>query len=481
MQNENCKLQNPEVVQDCLSRRRFLLKSAAVGLAASGGIGLATNRVSATDGREEASELVRRVKDPEIRAGVEAAIEKNILPAAVETAYPGYFFITVDGSTYGSDMTWPGLDSWQMAGAYLLLGRSRLVMDYFDYVRASQRKDGNVPFAVLPEMKANNTCLRGLKWPDDVFTYTPPKRDGLPASSQKTRKWIGLFDHWQNIGDPLTTLGPVCYILTAAEIFDAKPPQNWLQERMESVERAAKHLLSRRSKNGLISGSGFYSEQPPRNEFDGVTQCYVIHAWRELARVLKAADQTAESNAWLTDAADGLMNSFLAAFWRNDHFAEYIHPEHGLVDSHGLSDVNWAAVAFGVATDEQLKKLWPRLIDEKGFWLGNMPTQTVTKPFAYEGWEQNFGPPCPVPPLNDAAAMGRAWYLEAMACKRMKAHGRLVQSVRNVCKVNKDGYWRERYHPQKNGTVTEAGAQKYCEYPAVLTRIVLGSPDLFGA
>ena len=102
-------------------------------------------------------------------------------------------------------------------------------MDYFDFVRASQRKDGNVPFAIFPEMKANNTCLRGLKWPDDVFTYTPPKRDGLPASSQKTRKWIGLFDHWQNVGDPLSTLGPVCYILTAAEIFDALKSLEWLQ------------------------------------------------------------------------------------------------------------------------------------------------------------------------------------------------------------------------------------------------------------
>ena len=64
-------------------------------------------------------------------------------------------------------------------------------------------------------------CLRGLKHPDDVFTYKPPKREGLPASSQETRSWIGLFKHWQTKGYPLGALGPVCYILTAAEIFDA--------------------------------------------------------------------------------------------------------------------------------------------------------------------------------------------------------------------------------------------------------------------
>jgi hypothetical protein len=459
-----------------LSRRRFLA-AAAVGMAA-GGI---TRPLPAEKIDGDVLDVIRRIKDPVIRAGVEAAVLKNILPAAVETAYPGHFQITADGGSYGGDSTWPGLDSWQMAGAYLLLGRSRLAMDYFDFVRASQRKDGNVPFAIFPEMKADNACLRGLKWPDDVFSYVPPKRDGLPASSQKTRKWIGLFEHWQNVGDPLSTLGPVCLILTATELWDARAPQNGLPDRMSSAHKAAKYLLSRRGTNGLISGSGFYSEQPPRNSWDGVTQCYVIHAFRELARIIRASGHKPESDAWLVDAADSITKSFSSTYWRDDHFGEYIHPERGLVDSHGLSDVNWAAVAFGIATDGQLKKLWPRLMEEKGFWPGDIPTLTVSKPFAYESWEQNFGPPCPVPPLNDVAAMGRAWYLEAMACKRMKAHDRLIQSVQKVCNANKDGFWRERYHPQKDGTVTADGAAKYCEYPAVLTRVVLGMPEVFCA
>ena len=145
------------------------------------------------------------------------------------------------------------------------------------------------------------------------------------------------------------------------------------------------------------------------------------------------------------------------------------------MDSHGLSDVNWAAVAFGVATDEQIKVLWPRLLAAKGFWWGDMPTQAVTKPFAYEGWEQNFGPPCPVPPLNDVAAMGRVWFLEAAACKRMKAHDRLVESVRKVCRAAKDGFWRERYHPQKDGTVSQDGSQSVhfttCFLPSCVTSL----------
>jgi hypothetical protein len=37
----------------------------------------------------------------------------------------------------------------------------------------------------------------------------------------------------------------------------------------------------------------------------------------------------------------------------------------------------------------------------------------------------------------------------------------------------------ERYHPQKDWTVTAAGVQKYCEYPEVLVRLVLGTPEVF--
>ena len=115
----------------------------------------------------------------------------------------------------------------------------------------------------------------------------------------------------------------------------------------------------------------------------------------------------------------------LEAFWRDDHFGEYLHPEHGLVDTHGLSDVNWAAVAFDLADDRQRERLWPRLMGEPAFWAGDMPTHLVTKPFAYASWESSHSSDCSVDPFNDVAAMGRVWYLEATACRRMKAWDRL--------------------------------------------------------
>ncbi|HUU32375.1 MAG TPA: hypothetical protein VMY69_09790 [Phycisphaerae bacterium] len=436
-------------------------------------------RSGAAEPPPDGSDWVRRIADADIRAGVEAAITGNLIPSATERHYPGHFVITADGGGYGSDTTWPGLDSWQMTGAYLLLGRTRLVLDYFEFVRASQRKDGNIPFAIFAGDTRPGGHLCGLKWPDDIFTYKPPKREGLPASSQETRKWIGLFEHWQPKANPFGSLGATCYILTAAEIFDAAGSLPWLEERLPSLEAAARYLLSRKSDNGLIGGSGFYLELPPRYGWDGVAQCYVVHAFRTLARLFKAAGEKAQEAAW-SGHAETLAKTFIAAFWRGDHFAEYIHAERGLVDSHGLSDVNWAAVALGVAADQNLESLWPRLVNEPGFWLGDMPTQTVTKPFTYEKWEYNEPVPFQVSPLKDVAAMGRVWYLEAAACRRMHAHDRLVESVRKVCRAAKaDGHWRERYHPQPDGTVLPIGVEKYCEYAAVLVRVVFGNREVF--
>ena len=424
------------------------------------------------------SAAVSAIEDAEIRAGVEAAIAKNLIPAATQQYYPGFFEISADGRSYGGGASWPGLDSWQMAGAYLLLGRTQLVLDYFEFVRASQRKDGAVPFAIFTGDTRPGGCLSGLKWPDDVFTYKPPVREGVPASAGETRQWIGLFVHWQPKANPLGSLGTICYVLTAKEIFDATGSVPWLKERLSSIEAAATQLAGQRGADGLIGGSGFYTELPPRYAWDGITQCYAIKAFRDMARLCEAAGNAPRAAAW--DArAEELTAAFTAAFWRDDHFGEYVHPEKGLIDSHGLSDVNWAAVAFGLVQGAKLEALWRRLCNEPAFHYGNMPTMTVTRPFSYEPWEYHEPVEVQVVELNDVAAMGRAWYVEAVACVRMHAYDRLIESARLVCRASTDGYWRERYHPRPDGTVAPAGAQKYCEYAAVLVRVVLGNKEVF--
>ena len=133
-----------------LSRRSFLVHTGALGagLALAGG-DLLAGEAAADAQSGDMTRTLAGIADPVVRGGMEAAIGKNMIPAAVETDYPGYFWISADGRAYGN-ATWPGLDSWQMAGAYLLMGRTRMVLDYFDFVRASQRKDGHIPFAIFP-------------------------------------------------------------------------------------------------------------------------------------------------------------------------------------------------------------------------------------------------------------------------------------------------------------------------------------------
>jgi len=79
-----------------LSRRLFLIHTGAVGvgLTLAGGKGVLAGETPAAESPAEPSRTIAGVADPEIRAGVEAAIVKNMIPAAVETAYPGYFWIS---------------------------------------------------------------------------------------------------------------------------------------------------------------------------------------------------------------------------------------------------------------------------------------------------------------------------------------------------------------------------------------------------
>jgi len=77
--------------------------------------------------------------------------------------------------------------------------------------------------------------------------------------------------------------------------------------------------------------------------------------------------------------------------------------------------------------------------------------------------------------------MGRVWYLEALACLKMGEKERVYESVKKVCLMGKkhDWFWYERYHPLHVWDVYPAGPKGYCEYAAILARIVLGNPELF--
>lgn len=424
--------------------------------------------------------MIDKIKDKEIREGVRAAITKNLLPAHRSKAYPGHFSVTADGGAFGIEYTWPGLDSWQIAGAYLLMDMEQSVKGYFDFVEASQRDDGNIPFAIWKEEDLRSpedrvTFTSGFRYPDDVFEYTPKGNNHYPTS-----KWIGLFKHWV-YENPLGLLASVCYILTAAELFNKTKDTDWLKEKMPSIERAGKYILSQKSSQGFFGGASFYIELPPRKEWDGITQCYCFKAFNDMRIMLSALNESQKADFW-KEQADSLAKTFRRYFWTNGHFAEYIHPEHGAVDFHGLTDIDWAAIAYGLADDIQIRDLWPALKNEKNFWWGDMPTQIVTKPYAYRDWE--LGRPVSFKtngPIYDISAMGRVWFIEMNACLAVGDYDRVRQAVKLVCRMGlmHGGYWFERYHMLQNQSVHPAGPKGYCEYPAVLVRTVLGNIELF--
>lgn len=369
------------------------------------------------------------------------AASQNVLAAVNPLVFPGYWSVCADGHGFGYGNTYPSLDGHQLTDALLWLGQVDTVRGNWDYVRRFQRADGSLPLAILPSNAGKDIGPKGY----------PGVVDGNG----------GLYRHWVP-GNPLAALASPTYIQNADVIFRRTLDRAWLQAQIGSVNLAADFLAWLTSGIGAVGGGGYYVERPARLGCDGVAQPHAVDAFRRAAALNRVLGDSVSARRY-----DGLAarvhHHFTTRFWVKDHFAEYLHPEHGLIDRHGLTDSNWAALAFGVATAQQQRLLWERLKDEKRFYYGGMPTGIATDPDRYEAWE------FPYPDRMDLAAMGRVWYLEAAARARMGDAAGLLDSIGRVCRVGQAGgyYWRERYGPQ-GGT----GAEKYCEYPANLIRIV---------
>lgn len=150
-----------------------------------------------------------------------------------------------------------------------------------------------------------------------------------------------------------------------------------------------------------------------------------------MADLYTAVEEPSLAAFWRAEA-DGVREAFIKYFWRGEKFAEYIHPTGGPVDWHGMSDVDFAAIGFGLATPEQISILWPKLQQETAFWWGDMPTQAVTRPYTYRDWE--LGAPVNFfynGPIYDMAAIGRVWYVETQAVRAMKDWDRLA-AIRSI-------------------------------------------------
>ena len=371
----------------------------------------------------------------------ESAARLNVLAAVNPRVFPGYWSVCADGRGFGYGNTYPSLDGHQMTDALLWLGQVETVKANWDYVRSFQRQDGCLPLAILPAQAGKDIGPKGYP--------------GVVAPNG------GLYTHWVP-GNPLAALASPTYIQNADVIFRHTLDHRWLASQIASVNLAAEYLASLTSDQGAVKGGGYYVERPPRLECDGVAQSHAVDAFRRVAALNRLLGNRKTANRY-DNLAARIRQHFVTRFWLKDHFAEYDHPERGLIASHGLTDSDWAALALDVATREQQDILWPRLKEEKRFYYGGMPTGIAANPDAYEAWEFNYSD------RMDVAAMGRVWYVESAARARRGDGEGLVEALRRVCRVGRDAgyYWRERYNAQGG-----YGAQKYCEYPANLIRIV---------
>lgn len=376
-----------------------------------------------------------------------AAAEKNILAALNPQVYFGFCSVCADGVGHGGDNTFPGLDWGQTAEALLWLGRGAEVRASWEYVKQFQRADGLLPFAILPSA-AGQTTLASGKYPLVIADNG------------------AVFTHWVP-GNPLRTLANVTFLLLGEAIHEHTGDAAWLPAQRPWLQRAAHWLLTQITPEGLMPGGGFYVERPTRLEYDGVNQCYSAHALRVAGKLLAAVDDAALA-AQCRAGAERLTQTFRARFWAGDHCVEYLHPEQGAISHHGLTDVDWAAMATGMTTAEQTAILWPQLRDNTDFLYSGIPTGIATRPETYEDWEMQQID------RHDLAAMGRVWYLECWARWRQGDREGVLRSLARVAAAGKaNGWsWRERYYSERTGDLGIYHYQWYCEYPANLIRIV---------
>ncbi|MEW6236335.1 MAG: hypothetical protein AB1656_13190 [Candidatus Omnitrophota bacterium] len=381
------------------------------------------------------------IPDAQIAEAYGQAARKNVLAAVNPKVFPGYWSVCADGQGFGFGNTYPSLDGHQMTDALLWLGQADVVKANWEYVKKFQKPNGQLPLAILPASAG--------------------QRIGPASAWSLVDANGGLYRHWAP-GDPLRALAGPTYIQNADAIFRFTQDREWLEKQLPSINLAADYLASLTTDDGAVMGAGYYVERPTRVEYDGVAQCHAVDAFRRAADLNEFAGD-AEAAGKYRIFASRIESRFRARFWLKDRFAEYIHPERGVVANHGLTDVDWSAIALNVASAGQRALLWPQLRNEKRFYYGGMPTGIAALPENYEPWEFTY------PDRMDLAAMGRVWHLEAWARARMSDGQGLVDSIRRVCKAGceNDYYWRERYN--ENGGY---GAEKYCEYPANLIRIV---------
>ena len=160
-----------------------------------------------------------------------------------------------------------------------------------------------------------------------------------------------------------------------------------------------------------------------------------------------------------------------------------IHPtsEPYLKYTHGMSDVNFALVGYGVADDQQAHSVWECFkAREEAFYTHegvSCPTWTTERPELYTGKELNS-----INPDKDRTAFGRMWRHDAWMRKRMRDGEGIYRTIRCANELYRRpsgggvGFFGERYDLGKftPGDDGQDSTPKYAEYPAEYNATVVG-------
>ncbi len=261
----------------------------------------------------------------------------------------------------------------------------------------------------------------------------------------------------------------------------------WIQVNLQAPTAINRVILSNRQAPGSPPAEAFAAGHLTFS--DGSTVPVTFPPGVGSRAVVSFSSRTARWVKFTADRmqAEGGGNAGLAEFEITPTARPY------LKHTHGMSDVNFALVGYGVADDAQANRVWQYFrAHEDAFYTYkglHAPTWTAELPETYTGSELNA-----INPQKDRTALARIWRHDAWMRKRMGDGAGICKTIGYAHDLYDSssgggrGFFGERYDLGRftPGEDAQDSTPKYAEYPAeynatIIGEIVMGvSADIHG-
>ncbi len=370
------------------------------------------------------------VPDPLIAEAFGHAMHDHVLRFPNPEIAPWYWGIQANHGDLSRATIWPGLDDHETGHALMWGGHLVEHLGYWDYVKALQHINGQIPYRV--ELDDSRVPKDGMS---DIF-----------IGWRGRAKFMSVFP-----GPSLFVLGPSTWIKEGYDLFRFTQDLDWLRANYDSIDMAATWIARLGDEDGLIGCGSYYQDLPPRLEFDGITTGYGWQNYTQTAELAERIGRDDRAAHW-RKMAEFIRAGFQKRFWLGEQCAECIHPFNGPV-THGMGDVDWMAQAMNLVEPQHDAILWEKLARSERLYYGIMPTGVCEKPETYLPWQSMSkyhlrragGGDTGL--FKDVAAMGRVWFIEAMTRHKRGDGDGLADTIRRVATLGKayNWVWWERY------------------------------------